>query len=118
MLIHLFLRFFFFLTFVFISQKYGATVSHEPREAQIILVDPSTISGRRFIRDWGQDSNKVVLSSIWVRKSIEAGYPLLANDQWGDCLAIDDGLPIGSGDEEEDNVPKSVYLFRSVTHIH
>lgn len=79
-----------------------------------MLVDPTTRQGRQFIRDWGQDSNKMVLNFTWVNRSLEAQRPQLAEDKWGNCLAQDDGRPIDSGEELQDVVhdiekrPKSV----------
>ena len=63
-----------------------------------MLVDPTTRQGRQFIRDWGKDNNKTVLSFQWVTKCLEAGRPLLEEDHWGDYLAQDDGRPIDCGE--------------------
>ena len=68
-----------------------------------MLVDPDSDSGIVFIRDWGKDSNKKVLSYTWVRKSITAGKPLLEEDQWGGCLAQDNGHAIDNGNEDGDD---------------
>ena len=74
-------------------QKAGAIICNDPKNAQIILVDPETYQGKRFIRDWGKDADKVVLNSVWAYKSIEAGQ--VHNDErWGGFLTEDDGLPL------------------------
>jgi len=69
-----------------------------------MLVDIQTRQGVQFIREWGQDSNKTVLSYAWVKKSLTAGRPLFQEDQWGECLTRDDGAPIDSqGDNDAMN---------------
>ena len=83
------------------NQKLGAHICTSVGLAQLILVDPATKPGRQFIRDWGQDVNKVVLEYIWARKSIEAGRALLLHDDWGGCKALDDGIHT---DDDDDNV--------------
>ncbi|KAH7883530.1 hypothetical protein F5I97DRAFT_1814450 [Phlebopus sp. FC_14] len=72
----------------------GALVMSNTKEADIILVDSSTESGRRLIRMWGHDPSKVVLEHSWLQKCIEAGRPLLEEDAWGDALTVDDGQPV------------------------
>ncbi|KAF9015103.1 hypothetical protein BDQ17DRAFT_1418221 [Cyathus striatus] len=81
-------------------RKAGANICIDPKNAQIILVDDDTDQGRHFIRDWGRDENKVVLKHLWVEKCRGAGKVLTSQDEWGDCLTVDDGLPIST--EEED----------------
>ncbi|KAJ3507859.1 hypothetical protein NLJ89_g6068 [Agrocybe chaxingu] len=83
-------------------KNHGGVISADPRDAQIILVDSQTAEGRQLIRDWGADTNKTILEYTWVRKSVEAGKPLLGDEQWGDCLTHDDGQPIGSAADAED----------------
>jgi len=89
----------------------------DPEHAQIILVDSDSWQGKEFIREWGNDQNKVVLSHTWVIKSIEAAKPLLERDNWGGCKTYDDGLPISRpilNGGEEITVPKYVlYLYLS-----
>ena len=58
------------------------------------MVNSSTESGKRLIRTWGRDASKVVLEYTWVRASIDVGRPLLAGDNWGGVMAIDDGKPV------------------------
>ncbi|CAA7258689.1 unnamed protein product [Cyclocybe aegerita] len=84
-------------------KNHGGVISADPREAQIILVDSQTAEGRQLIRDWGADANKTILEYTWVRKSVEAGKPLLGDEQWGDCLTHDDGQPLGSTADAEDD---------------
>ncbi|KIO08331.1 hypothetical protein M404DRAFT_997263 [Pisolithus tinctorius Marx 270] len=72
----------------------GATVISNTKDADIILVDPSTECGRRLIRMWGKDPSKVVLHREWVKLSISNGHPLLQADGWGGMRAVDDGLPV------------------------
>lgn len=64
------------------------------KEAAIILVDSTTESGKRLIRTWGHDASKVVLEYSWTRTCIDAGRPLLAADNWGGGMTIDDGKPV------------------------
>ncbi|KAF9455082.1 hypothetical protein P691DRAFT_716285 [Macrolepiota fuliginosa MF-IS2] len=75
-------------------KKHDAVICSDPKNAQIILVNAESWQGKEFIREWGKDQNKVVLSYAWVTKCISVGKPLLVADNWGDCLTRDDGLPI------------------------
>lgn len=68
-----------------------------------MLVDPPTRQGRQFIRDWGQDDNKTLLHYGWVKICLDAKRPLLAEDQWGNNMAQDDGHPIDAGESLEDD---------------
>ncbi|KII89031.1 hypothetical protein PLICRDRAFT_175274 [Plicaturopsis crispa FD-325 SS-3] len=77
-------------------KNHGATICVNPKEAQIILVDSSSDAGLQFIREWGTDPNKTVLEYTWARRSVDEGRPLLAGDEWGGCMARDDGRPLGS----------------------
>lgn len=84
-------------------QKGGASICTQPKEARIILVDSRSRQGRQFIREWGQDEDKVVLEYTWAKRCNEAGKALLEGDNWGDCLTVDDGLPIdGSFNSDEE----------------
>ncbi|RDB29618.1 hypothetical protein Hypma_015586 [Hypsizygus marmoreus] len=96
-------------------KRAGANVCSDPKQAQVILVDSTTIPGRQFIRDWGTDANKVVLEYSWVRNCIAAGRLLGEADQWGDCLTADDGLPIVK--EESDDIHKSPLPTPRVTPV-
>ena len=58
------------------------------------MVDPNTWQGKEFVREWGRDQNKVVLSYTWVSNCITAGKALLEGDDWGGTKTFDDGLPI------------------------
>lgn len=90
------------------------------KEAAIILVDSTTESGKRLIRTWGHDASKVVLERTWARASVDVGRPLLAADNWGGAMTIDDGQPVKIDgvivdedelDEVEALVTKSVSKF-------
>ncbi|KAI0825043.1 hypothetical protein BC628DRAFT_1321028 [Trametes gibbosa] len=61
----------------------GATISHSPAEASIILVDPQTPSGIQFIQEWGHEPGKSILDADWVQKSVERGRAFLSGDNWG-----------------------------------
>ena len=97
-----------------LMQKTGAIICSGPKEAQVILVNSHSDQGRQFIRDWGGDTNKVVLEHSWVQASITAGKVLNEDDNWGGCLAVDDGLPIGEKDESDD-VAKLVRVLKVVS---
>ncbi|KAK0506369.1 hypothetical protein EDD18DRAFT_28959 [Armillaria luteobubalina] len=88
-----------------VGQKLGATLCHDPRSAQYILVHPQSDTGRQFIRDWGTDPGKVVLNHLWVQKCSAAGKVLGADENWGNCTTHDDGMPIGSTEEEDVKSP-------------
>lgn len=88
-------------------QKGGASICSQPREARIILVDSRSRQGRQFIRDWGLDEDKMVLEYTWAKKSNEAGKALLEADSWGDCITVDDGLPI-EGSFNSDGEPEMI----------
>ncbi|KAF8971379.1 hypothetical protein BDZ97DRAFT_1913867 [Flammula alnicola] len=81
--------------------KHGATICHDPKSAQVILINPESNQGRLFVRDWGNDTDKVVLDSVWVKKCVEAEKALLEDDHYGACLMHDDGLPIEGDDDQE-----------------
>ncbi|KAK2461962.1 hypothetical protein APHAL10511_006425 [Amanita phalloides] len=101
-------------------KKAGADICGDPKQAQIILVDARTIEGRKFIRDWGNDVDKVVLEYGWASKSLAAGKALKATDQWGNCLTKDDGLPLdpdANFDEEVDFTNKSPLPTPRVTPV-
>lgn len=83
-------------------------ICHGPAQAHVILVDSTTDPGIQFIRDWGTDPAKFVLEYSWARKCVEAGRPLLQNDNWGDCVARDDGRSISGTNEGEISIAKSV----------
>ncbi|GLB36095.1 putative BRCT domain, a BRCA1 C-terminus domain [Lyophyllum shimeji] len=97
-------------------KKAGAMVCSDPKQAQVILVDSGSEQGRQFIRDWGKDTDKVVLEHSWVKKSIAAGHVLDQDwDNWGGCLTVDDGLPIAR--EESDGVLKSPLPTPRITPV-
>jgi hypothetical protein len=94
------------------SQSAGANIVHFPSSAQIILIDSTVDSGRQYVRDWSGDPDKMVLEYTWVRKCIDAGRALLADDGWGGSVAIDDGETIAKGDDEFDNAaPRQKSVF-------
>ncbi|KZT30653.1 hypothetical protein NEOLEDRAFT_1144236 [Neolentinus lepideus HHB14362 ss-1] len=82
----------------------GATICHTPGDAQVILVDSSTLEGVQFVREWNSDPGKVVLESTWAGKCVRAGRLLWAADNWGGCACIlsGDGQTVvqNSADEE------------------
>ncbi|KAJ7596959.1 hypothetical protein C8J56DRAFT_302338 [Mycena floridula] len=78
----------------------GGTIAKDPADARYIVVNAQSYSGRQFIRDWGQDGDKTVLESSWVGCSQRAGHLLHDDENWGGCLALDDGLPL-KGETEE-----------------
>ena len=90
----------------FCTQNFGASLTCDPKSAQIILVDQETTDGKTFIRNWGQD--KIILHYAWVKKSIQEGKALLKDFNWGECLTVDDGLPIETEDNDEPKLDKSV----------
>ncbi|OCH96080.1 hypothetical protein OBBRIDRAFT_361688 [Obba rivulosa] len=61
----------------------GASICLSPSHAQIILVDPDSEEGRKFIADWASVPHKVVLDTIWARRSAERGQVFLADEGWG-----------------------------------
>jgi hypothetical protein len=106
---------------IYILQKHDANICTDPKNAQIILVDASSWQGKEFIREWGQDQNKVVLSYAWVTASENAGRPLLADDDWGACLTKDDGLPIlkptGMSDDKEIGTTYAPFVVAVATEL-
>lgn len=72
-------------------------------------MDSSTTEGRLFIRDWGDDENKVVLEHSWANRCISEGRVLDESHQWGGFLTQDDGLPITK--DETDGIPKSAPIL-------
>ena len=84
----------------------GAELISDASNSQIMLVDPVSRQGRQFIREWGKD-NKAILDYVWVKKCLEAERPLLVEDRWGDCLALDDGRPIDCGEGLDGAMPQA-----------
>ncbi|KAH9858103.1 hypothetical protein C2E23DRAFT_163989 [Lenzites betulinus] len=68
---------------VYTLKSNGATISHSPAEASIILIDPQTPSGTQFIQEWGQEPGKAILDAAWVQKSVERGRAFLSPENWG-----------------------------------
>ena len=101
------------LSLTFYPQNFGAILSCDPKSAQIILVDQETMDGKKFIRNWGQD--KIILHYHWVKKSIQEGRALLKDCNWGECLTVDDGLPIET--EDTDEPEPELKLDKSVSFI-
>ncbi|KAG6864462.1 hypothetical protein C0991_009324 [Blastosporella zonata] len=76
--------------------KSGALICCDPKEANVILVDPTSDTGKDFIREWGNDTDKVVLKHSWVEACITASKALGKEDEWGGFLTIDDRPKEGS----------------------
>jgi hypothetical protein len=95
-------------------QKFGAAISIDPRDAQVILVNPESTQGRLFVRNWGHDTDKVVLDSAWAKKCFEAQKALLEDDEYGGYLLMDDGRPL-EGDENEESEDE---IKQSVCFVH
>ena len=83
------------------SQRHGASICTSPADAHIILVDSSTDPGLQFIRDWSGDADKVILEYSWAFKCITAGRPLLRDDNFADCIAVDDGRAYEMNDDDD-----------------
>ncbi|THH16526.1 hypothetical protein EW146_g4123 [Bondarzewia mesenterica] len=84
-------------------RKAGAHISHNPHDAELLLINSQRASGKQVLRDWGAD-NKVALEYHWARTCLAKGRPLLQEDAWGGFKAVDDGAPIHSDQEDnEDN---------------
>ncbi|KAH9065974.1 hypothetical protein EDB87DRAFT_1574377 [Lactarius vividus] len=85
----------------------GADISHSPTDASIILINPETESGLKFVHDWSADTHKTVLNYGWIQACLQSGHALLEVDDWGgfrvlhaaDCVYSEDD------EEEEDNTP-------------
>ncbi|KAG6898049.1 hypothetical protein C0992_006527 [Termitomyces sp. T32_za158] len=75
-------------------KKAGAVICSDPKQANVILVDATSDTGREFIREWGGDTDKVVLQHTWVAACLAASKVLAKDDEWGGFLTLDDGLPI------------------------
>lgn len=91
-------------------QKSAALICNDPKHAQVILVDSTSPQGKRFIRDWGRDEDKIVLEYTWVSRCFAAQKLLKEPDQWGGCMTQDDGSSL-EGDEGDQPV-KCVYHSR------
>ncbi|KAJ6621684.1 hypothetical protein B0H10DRAFT_969944 [Mycena sp. CBHHK59/15] len=66
----------------------GAYIASDPKDADFLLVQSDSPTGRHFIRDWSAE--KTILEAVWVSKTITAGRLLKEQDQWGGCLTVDD----------------------------
>lgn len=58
-------------------------------DASIILVDPEHPCALDLLQG---AANKVVLHYSWVNKSLNAGYPLVGSNNWGDCQVTPDNV--------------------------
>lgn len=94
-------------------QNCAANIVHFPSAAQVILVDPTVNSGRQFIRDWSKDAGKIVLEYLWVTRCMNAGRALLAEDDWGGSIAVDDGKPISTSEDMNDPALQRQWVFHS-----
>ncbi|KAF8640628.1 hypothetical protein AX17_000288 [Amanita inopinata Kibby_2008] len=101
-------------------KKAGAIICNDPKHAQIILVDPRSTEGRRFVHDWGSDIDKVVLDYAWVSKCLAAGKALKEEDQWGNCLTQDEGLSTESepGFEDDAVIASNPLPTPRITPVH
>ncbi|KAH9044728.1 hypothetical protein EDB85DRAFT_483712 [Lactarius pseudohatsudake] len=98
----------------------GADISHSPTDASIILINPETESGLKFVHDWSADTHKTVLNYGWIQACLQSGHALLEVDDWGgfrvphapDCVYSEDD------EEEEDNTPVVLKRRQTQTAMH
>ncbi|KAJ2920236.1 hypothetical protein MD484_g140, partial [Candolleomyces efflorescens] len=90
-------------------KKGGATISKDPKDADVVLVNDQTPMGKQFIRVWSRDGNKVVLRYEWVAACVEAGKILKEEVGWGGFVTVDDGLPIEDLEDASETEQKSVH---------
>ncbi|KAK7694744.1 hypothetical protein QCA50_001932 [Cerrena zonata] len=84
----------------------GATISSNPENARIFLVDPESTEGQHVIADWGSAGGHAVLHLDWVRECLDRGFAMLARDNWGGHrLFGEDGPP--ANDEVTNATQKS-----------
>ncbi|TFK41223.1 hypothetical protein BDQ12DRAFT_431451 [Crucibulum laeve] len=83
----------------------GAAICHSPKDAQVVLLNPTSDQGRAFLRLWGGNANRVILEYKWEEGCRAKDRLLGADEDWGGYVAVDDGLPISQGDGEEDTNP-------------
>ena len=96
----------------------GATIATDPADAPFVLIDAQSDSGRELLRGWGDRLDAPMLQYTWVQKCIDAGRLLLGADQWGGCVAVDDGRRIGAEDgstDDEDGPSQSVSKLSTYT---
>ncbi|KDR84926.1 hypothetical protein GALMADRAFT_233396 [Galerina marginata CBS 339.88] len=72
-------------------KDYGAKLTSDPLDAQIILVMPATDAGMSFVRDWGSVEGKVILDCSWPKICVDAGRALLEDDHWAACRLQHEG---------------------------
>ncbi|KAF5336880.1 hypothetical protein D9611_003155 [Ephemerocybe angulata] len=86
----------------------GATITRDPKDADIILVNEDSDAGKTFIRVWSNDGGKVVLRYQWVTACVAAEKMLKeADNNWGGHMTHDDGTAINDEDELSDTEQKS-----------
>lgn len=84
-------------------QASGADICHNPSSAVILLINPETESGRKFVHDWSADPHKTVLNYGWIQACLQTRRALLGAEDWGgfcvshtsDCIYSDE-----EGDED------------------
>lgn len=91
----------------------GATITRDPKLAPFILVDANTYIGRKYLREWGHRPTAPILNYTWVRRCIEAGRLLTGPDNWGHCIAVDDGQNLE--ESADDDIPyMTTYVARVI----
>ncbi|KAI9512918.1 hypothetical protein F5148DRAFT_1279420 [Russula earlei] len=93
----------------------GADISHNPSEADILLINSETESGLKFLHDWKADSHKTFLRYSWVQSCLRSGRALLEAEDWGgfrvfhtsECVYSDDEGDEGLEDEQNDTRPST-----------
>jgi hypothetical protein len=96
-------------------QTSGADICHNPSAANILLINPETESGRKFVHDWSADSHKIVLNYGWIQACIQIGRPLLEIDEWGGFHIPHTGGCMYSEDEGDEDMEGDCNGSRSVS---
>ncbi|TEB35198.1 hypothetical protein FA13DRAFT_1788778 [Coprinellus micaceus] len=96
-----------------ILQKGGAYLCTDPKDADILLVDPESVDGKQHIRTWVAGGDKLGLHYRWIDACVKAGRMLADGDGWGGFIAVDDGAPLGDDEDDElgESAQKSACTF-------
>ncbi|KAI0307981.1 hypothetical protein B0F90DRAFT_1679023 [Multifurca ochricompacta] len=93
----------------------GADICHNPSAASILLINPETESGRKFVHDWSTDPHKTVLNYGWIQACLRTGRALLETEEWGGFRVLHTSSCIYSEDEGDEDIENGCNGTRSLS---
>jgi len=96
-------------------QASGADISHNPSDANILLINSETDSGLKFVHDWKADPHKIFLKYHWIQACIRAGRALLEGEDWGGFRVFHASRCVYSDEEGDESLEDAQSETRWVT---